>query len=131
MTTNTPKISFSTVPENTDCVEQTETFLNMASRASLAFKKGDNPTKREILKSISSHIYLQGGKLRFEFRKPFDILLKEPPAQALKAVSKNHEFEPKEHQEKAKISAFGSRFSEWLLRLDAIRMWAQGHTLPV
>lgn len=105
--------------KNTDWVEQTETFLNMASRASLAFKKGDNPTKREILKSISSHIYLQGGKLRFEFRKPFDILLKEPPKQALNSVSKKQEFEPKEHQEKAKIVAFGSRFSDWLPRLGS------------
>lgn len=100
--------------KNTDWVEQTETFLNMASRANLAFKNGDNPTKREILKSISSHIYLQSGKLRFEFRKPFDILLKEPPNQALNYTSKKQEFEPKEHQEKAKITAFGAYFSEWL-----------------
>lgn len=91
----------------------------MASRASLAFKKEDNPTKREILKSISSHIYLQGGKLRFEFRKPFDILLKEPPVQALNKTSKKQEFEPNEHQEKAKNSAFGSQFFEWLPRLGS------------
>ncbi len=107
--------------KNTDWVEHTEEFLNTASRARYAFKNGDKQTKREILRSIGSNMFLEGGKLRFEFRKPFDILLKEPPTQALNPITQKQEFEPKEHQEKAKISTFGSHFSEWLPGTDSNR----------
>ena len=101
-------------------MEHTEEFLNTASRARYAFKNGDKQTKREILRSIGSNMFLEGGKLRFEFRKPFDILLKEPLKKGLIAVAENSENANAAHQKRTKKSFSGAYISEWLHRLESI-----------
>lgn len=90
--------------KNKNWVEQTETFLNIASKAQYAFENESKETKREILKSIGSHIHLEGGKLRFELRKPFDVLL-------------IPRFD--ENTKKAQKPASAPQFHEWLPRLDS------------
>ena len=105
--------------KNTDWVEHTEEFLNGASRARYAFKHGDKQTKREILRSIGSNLFLEGGKLRFEFRKPFDILLKEPLKQAVNSLQENPESELEKTPELAAKAFSGVNFSEWLRDLDS------------
>lgn len=105
--------------KNTDWVEHTEEFLNAASRARYAFKHGDKQTKREILRSIGSNLFLEGGKLRFEFRKPFDILLKEPPKQALNNAQQNSKSEHEKTPESAVKAFSGVKISEWLPRLGS------------
>ena len=92
--------------KNKNWVEQTETFLNIASKAQYAFENGSKETKREILKSIGSHIRLEGGKLHFELRKPFDILL-------------IPRFD--ENTKKAQKPASAPQFHDWLPGADSNR----------
>lgn len=104
---------------NTDWVAQTENFLNMASKARFAFKAGSIHTKREILKSLSSHIFLKEGKLHFELRKPFDVLIKERLNEAVNVDAKNPKPKFDMHAEKTANALFDPQFSEWLPRLGS------------
>lgn len=115
--------------KNTDWVEHTEAFLNAASRARYAFKHGDKQTKREILRSIGSNLFLEGGKLRFEFRKPFDILLKEPPTQPLNSAQQNQKSELEKTPESAVKAFSGVKISEWLPLIDAVRGYFRANIL--
>jgi hypothetical protein len=83
----------------------------VASRARSAFQNGNKEIKREILKSIGSHIFLEGGKLRFELRNPFDVLL-------IPRLDEN--------KEKAQKSLSAPEFSSWLRRSDAVRTVIMG-----
>jgi DNA invertase Pin-like site-specific DNA recombinase len=111
---------------NTDWVAQTENFLNMAAKARFVFKTGNIHTKREILKSMSSHIFLKEGKLNFTLRKPFDVLIKEGLNEAVNVDAENKIQAFDSHSKKTAQSLFDPKFSEWLPRLDAIRTFWQG-----
>ncbi len=106
---------------NTDWVAQAENFLNMASKARYVFKTGTIHTKREILKSMSSHIFLKEGKLNFELRKPFDVLIKEEPIEAINVPTENLRVQFDSHMKKTAQSLFDPKFSEWLPTLDKFR----------
>jgi hypothetical protein len=72
---------------------------------------------------------LEGGKLRFEFRKPFDILLKEPPTQPLNSAQQNQKSELEKTPESAVKAFSGVKISEWLPLIDAVRGYFRANIL--
>lgn len=106
---------------NTDWVAQTENFLNMAAKARYVFKTGTIHTKREILKSMSSHIFLKEGKLSFKLRKPFDVMIKEEPTKAVNSTIENKIQGFDSHSKKTAQSLFDPKFSEWLRIVNNVR----------
>lgn len=62
--------------KSSNWLAQTEDFIDLAFRAREIFRTGEISLKKEILRSVASHIFLKGGILHFEFKKPFDVLLK-------------------------------------------------------
>ncbi len=99
--------------KNKDWVAQTEDFLNMASQARFAFKNGNLDSKREILKSVSSHIFLSKGKLEFKLRKPFDVLL-------IPDVD--------ESPKKQSNTALAALFPNWYSRLEQVSIYFLNHS---
>jgi len=68
---------------------------------------------------MSSHIFLKEGKLSFELRKPFDVLIKEEPAEAVNSIPENKTQSFDSHSKKPAQSLFDPKFSEWLPRLGS------------
>lgn len=56
-------------------LELTERFLNTAFNARDMIKNGNPEEKRKLTLIVGENLLLEDGKLKFSFKKPFDILL--------------------------------------------------------
>ena len=61
-------------------VERSKEFFNFTNKAKTKFEKGDDNTKKTILKTIGLNFYLKDKKLLITAKKPFLILEKHLPA---------------------------------------------------
>ena len=56
--------------------------LELASRAYEIFKSSEIDEKRQLLNSLRQNCLLDGKKLKFELKKPFDVILSYSKSQA-------------------------------------------------
>ncbi len=56
--------------------EQCSNFLELATRADSLLLRGEKEDKRKIINSVCSNLILKDGKLRYTYKKPFDLLVK-------------------------------------------------------
>lgn len=56
-------------------LELTENLLNTAFYARDIIKNGNSEEKRNLILSVGENLFLGDGKLKFSFKKPFDVLL--------------------------------------------------------
>jgi len=69
--------------ELTDASRKDETFLNsslavldLAQKAGLLFREDSEPRKQQLLTLVTSNLRLKNGKLVYDLREPFDVLLR-------------------------------------------------------
>lgn len=67
-------------------LQETEEFFHLAHAAYDTFKRGDLKAKKKMVKTIGWNLTLQDGILNWEYRKPFDALVR--PNLTLEAVGK-------------------------------------------
>jgi len=59
-----------------DWLEQSSNLLELAKHAKKLFLEGAKEEKYKLLESVSSNRILTDKKVRFEYKKPFDLLVK-------------------------------------------------------
>ena len=69
--------------ELTEASNKDETFLNsslavldLAQKAGLLFREASEPRKQQLLTLVTSNLRLKNGKLVYDLREPFDVLLR-------------------------------------------------------
>ena len=88
-------------------------ILELSQRAKEIYQKAEIEEKRRLLKLIFSNFYLEEGKLKINYSKPFEVL-----ANAVSVTNEN--FEPLENRiNKAKSDPFGVEFHQLLRGQDS------------
>ena len=60
--------------ERGDYLERGSLLIELVQSTDKAYRNGSAETKRKIIEIVSSNHVLEGGSLRFNYRKPFDLL---------------------------------------------------------
>jgi hypothetical protein len=64
--------------ERGDYLERGVLLIELVQNTENAYKKATSAIKRKIIEIVSSNHILEGGSIRFDYRKPFDLLASAP-----------------------------------------------------